>query len=238
MPHVTGHDGMEAGPADYSDFEYQHVNIDNTVEQPINNGNVRVAFGTDFDVLGGLGGLDSNEVAELVYSELQVTLEPEDEGGEQDTATSVETRGIFGANLQPGAGMVIDPDVSGFVTEETTPAIDPRGVDADSAFSDLTQNTEDGIFQHFQNRAVFPFQGDAGGNGGGAVEAPAVYEKNWRQLTNRGPVLDSNDNLTVNNVVVAGNTQIGFESNVRLHLVWDTATVNDAGRAFSVPSDD
>jgi hypothetical protein len=63
-------------------------------------------------------------------------------------------------------------------------------------------------------------------------------ERPWRQVTGRGPVLDSNDDIGVNSRLVVNDSIIGCVGQVRAHLVWDVAEVDDAGRAFSVPMDD
>lgn len=222
------------GMIDYSEYEYQHVDLSARIQEPYETPNARVAFGANIDPLGGVGGLSTNEVAELVYFELQARIEYETEEGDQTQSSAVEHRGIFGANLPVGAGIPADPDVSGFTTTRELEPTDAR--DGQDATLEVSQTTDDRIFQHFLSDGTIPFDGADGG--GGNANNANTYEKNYRQLTGRGPVLDSNDDLTVNQIIVVDDGSSSIQGNVRLHMVWDIAEVDDAGRAFSVPSDD
>jgi len=59
--------------------------------------------------------------------------------------------------------------------------------------------------------------------------------RDYRSLTNRGPVLDSTDDISVYQSINVGDTITAFSGEVRIHMVWDVAEVDEAGRAFSVP---
>jgi len=222
---------MEMG-TDYSDFEYQQVLIENIVTPGAEN-NARIVTSSQIEPLGGIGGLDTNEVAELVYFELQAGLEYEDEDGDQDVGTAAEHRGIFGANLTEGGTLDFNSDEPNIATISDGDVVQER--EDGSGRVQINEATEDGLFQQYETRGVLPFDDEANGPGGGNANNPVKHEKAYRDLTSRGPVLDSNDDLIVNSVVVAGDTVIPVNGTVRLHLIWDTAEVDDAGRAFSVP---
>lgn len=220
------------GGADYSDFEYQHFVFEHNL-QPEAEPNARSAVLGNINVLQGSGGLDNNEVAELVYFELQPDIEVEDETGNQNAATNVELRGLFGANLPAREGITgsagSGSDTDGDVISEREP-----GSTAFVRFNN--ELVEDRIFQQFATYGVAAF--DRGDGGGGTPPNTKLYEKHYRNVTGRGPVLDSTDDLSINTVLIAGDIVTNFTGQVRCSMIWDTAEVSDAGRAFSVPSDD
>lgn len=221
---------------DYSDFRYQHIMDEFLVEDP--SGNARIQTGAVHEPLAGRGGLDVNEVAELVYMEVQVSIEFEDETGDQDTPSATELRGTVGINLPEDRGF-IDDDGIAMERDDTDPPGEARNATARVLSYDAT---DDRVLQHFQDRAVGPFDTqlitDLQPLAGGEADAGQVYTKNWRELTGRGPVLDSNDEISVSAVLATGSQGYEIIGNVRVHLVWDVAEVEDSGRAFSVPSDD
>jgi len=215
MPSIN--DEMATGAdIDYSDFEYQFANLTPQAE----GGS---PFNYEFDVLEGRGGLDNNEVAELVYIETQASLEYELDAGanDQDVATAGELRGLVGANIDGGNG------INGLGQRVDTNINSPgTGFVA----------TDDRVFQLFEARGAPGFDDETSGPGGNTFTTSTLYTKNWRELVGRGPVLDSSDNITVDGLVIAGDTLAGITlGNIRLHMVFDTAEVSDAGRAFSVP---
>jgi hypothetical protein len=226
--------GSDMGDIDYSDFEYQHLNVQYTANGE--NGESNLTGVASTDVLGGIGGLANNEVAELVALELYASLEFEAETGNQEINTFSEMRGTFGANLDadpadeigennPGAPANMDSDLDNETTTNTT----------GGSFVTGRSSTRDDIFQHYRT-VGFPqiTDGTDGVGAGGSVDG--FYSmKNFRDLVGRGPVLDSNDDLTVLARVVNANTAIDVRGDVRIWCAWDVAEVDDAGRAFSVP---
>jgi len=202
-----------SGDIDYSDFEYQFVTA------TTNEGG---DFNFSFEPLLGRGGLDNNELAELVYIETQVSMEFEQGSSnpDQDIATSEEVRGLIGANLQGGGG------------------VGGRGqrVPASTGTGGADVLTDDRVFQIFEARGAPGFDDTTSGAGGNMFTTSNVYTKNWRQLTGRGPVLDSSDDIVLDGTGIVGDSLGGiFRHTIRAHFVWDTAEVSDAGRAFSVP---
>jgi len=212
---------------DYSDYEYQHFSFQIETQD---EDNARSAGIVNFDPLQTLGGLDNNEVAELVGYELHATIEIEEETGVQNNEGVAEFRGNFGANLSNQEG-IVGGDGQGVIVDGEV--IDERSPDTTLVRVDKT-NADDRIFQLFRADAGLPFS-DANGRGGNASIESFHTTKNYRDLVGRGPVLDSTDDLSVRGVIACSDTVMRVAGRTRATLIWDLAEVSDAGRAFSVP---
>jgi len=224
---------MEAtASTDYSDFEYQHFDFEHNIPAGPSDNNTRSEARGDLTPLEGIGGLDVNEVAELVAVELQARIELENEEGNQSKPSAVEFRGAMGANL-PNEGGIGSSQIGKEVDGEI---IVDRNGESFARFNNTV--VEDRIFQLFNADAGFPFDDDVNGNGGSGFTDNFYAVKNFRNLTGRGPVLDSSDDISVISTLNASDQAAGVAGHVRASLIWDTAEVSDAGRAFSVPSDD
>jgi hypothetical protein len=225
-------DDVEMG-TDYSDFEYQFIDYQHTATYDSGG---QISGRTDaiatFEPLAGVGGLATNEVAELVYMDVTANVEWEDEDDDQNVATQAEFRGVVGANLENSRTQQLPFGQGASETNVITNTTDTDIlIEADS-------KTDDRIFTHFQTLSGAPFDDETNGAGGNADADGFRMERPWRQVTGRGPVLDSNDDIGVNSRLVVNDSIIGCVGQVRAHLVWDVAEVDDAGRAFSVPMDD
>lgn len=216
MPNMDMNMDGSHGNADYADYEYQTTRVE--FKSTDNTGNVALGFLQQIEPLADIGGLDSNEVAELVYLEVQASLEPEPESDSQGVASQAELRGLVGANIERGGGL------SNLVNQEGS---------ADIRVFDYGRNN---VFQEFVSRGIFPFDNAATGAGGGDVGPVSHYEKHWRQITNRGPVLDANDDISVSASMNVSDTNIDFQGIVSIKMIWDVAETSDAGRQFSVPN--
>lgn len=227
MPHLNA-DGMNVDEeSDYASFEYQQFQYEHSAVPNINASNnplADVVFG--FDPLQEVGGLANNEVAELVGHRITVGLENESEQS-QSGDSSIEARGFFGANFDD-TGLIIEN------SENTIDLLDSDGETTDSQ-SQGGVRSRDEIFEVYQVHGGLPFSDPADGTGGSGDLSDLVYERNWRQTTGRGPVLDSNDTVTVANRLTAGDTETAVRMQMTGHLIWDIAETNDAGRQFSVP---
>jgi len=224
--------GAEA--TDYSDFKFQHFSAANRIRNPDGNARQRVLFETE--PLEGEGGLEQNEVAELVYLEAQFGLEYEDGDSDQNVGTFFEHRGTVGANLPASnnAGIDIDsnnPDSEGQLIETGGDGF----VSGTDSFTRQVSKVEDRIFLQLRCAGGPPFDDQNTGPGGNANAPTDRNTRKFRELTGRGPVLDSSDDLNVYSAINVGDSVIGVIGNVRLHMVWDVAEVSDAGRAFSLP---
>lgn len=223
---MDGHGGI-----DYSDFEYQIIIHEHNHDGSEDN-NPNTTVQSAIEPLGDRAGLDNNEVAELVYFELEASLEFEQANADQDVGSSSEFRGAFGANIPADVDAMPNPDRAG--TEPTTVVESKRSTGNVDAFS----LTADNYFGIWDIQGSPSFDDEANGLGGGEGVGYTLKERNYRQLTGRGPVLDANDDITILSRLVGEDTVLPEQGNIRLHLVWDVSTVDDAGRAFSVPSDD
>lgn len=213
---------------DYSDFKYQHVQF-----QHEENGerSARSTFAGGIEPLAQSGGLEINEVAELVAIRVEADVQTDDHGSNSVTEEGiVEFRGVMGANL-----------------DSLSDLIDSQGTDLDRFETPLESNDNaDGqlrtyghdkeeVFYHFLTAAYNAFSSDAGGVGGAGGFNTSKETINFRDLVGRGPVLDSNDNISVVSRVIKNNVLTDIEAHLRATLVWDIATVDEAGARFSVP---
>lgn len=213
---------------DYGDFRYQQIVYEHAnAAEAGGETNPNTTGITNVEPLAGRGGLDTNEVAELVYFTLYAEVEAEYNSGEQALESGTQFRGAFGANIPADVEAMPNPDRAG--DEPVTVIENKRGEASLDAFSD----TNDNIF------ALFSLQGgpafSANGPGGGQDNGHSFQEKHYRQITGRGPVLDANDNLSVISRLAMENSVIGEQGNVRIECIWDVAETDEAGRAFSVP---
>lgn len=227
---------MSDDMADYADFEYQHeklgLGIDGTVTQ---SGNINFAAQAEIEPLAEAAGLDNNEVAELVFLAVHAYVEPESEAADQNVASATELRGVVGINLPADNTAELDNRTSGGSIEEYDAAGD--AVEGGSRTS-LAGTVDDRLLEPFATISGPPFDDEANGLGGSVTSDAYQSETNYRDLVGRGPVLDSTDQITINARLVTDDSLLTEKGNVIVTMVWDTAEVSDAGRAFSVPSDD
>jgi hypothetical protein len=219
------------GPVDYSDFEYQHVQANLQIGQAdADNGVRNVSSAVGIEPLEDKAGLDVNEVAELVYFELVAGVEYEAESDNLTASSSTEFRGVFGINLRGADSEFIDSGSNRAGTTERFALSDDAGSSVGHS------KTDDAVLQPFVTDASPAFDDDVNGSGGGAGLDHFHTEKAYRNMVGRGPVIDSNDELSFVMRLVAGDSNITETGRVRATLVWDTMETDDAGRRFSVPS--
>jgi hypothetical protein len=217
--------GMGSG-VDYSDFQYQQAQfqIFESFTGPTDKSNV--AGQAKFEPLEGAAGLDNNEVAELVYLQTDVYIEYESEQSDQNVASSTEFRGVVGINLPASPQAELDNRTGGSTTAyEGT----------DDQFVNSMESVDDRVLENFAVIGSPPFDDETNGGGGNAASNGRLYEKAYRQITGRGPVLDSTDDITINGRLIQDDSILPEVGNVYLSMIWDVAEVSDAGRAFSVP---
>lgn len=224
--------GTSSGAADYSDYAYQQVNFQTTVDQNDINGqdcNIRVQH--EVEPLAGRGGLAQNEVAELVYFRLEARAADFSEDGDQDVGSHVVVFGTFGANL-------------GATAEELNPAdrgsatvFERNNMASNGGNTATKSDVDDRVFARFAHTSTPPFDDQTNGPGGGGQTEPGdIREMHYRQVTGRGPVLDSTDDLTAVYDLEGEDLTVTFLGDISVYLIWDVAEVSDAGRAFSVPT--
>lgn len=210
--------GVTDSDTDYSDFEYQQLDISVGIGQSLLPGNANNLYLATVSPIEDIGGLDNNEVAELVGYDMQVSVEIEDETNDQDVGTHSEMRGAMGINLnQEGGHARLASTKSG-------------------QSADIDSTSDDRILQLFTARASLPFDDQTNGPGGAGANEDDHREHYYRQTHGRGPVLDQTDNMAWSGNVIVGDSVINVTGKIRVELIWDIAEVSDAGRAFSVPN--
>lgn len=211
---------------DYSDFQYQQVTLVQRVDAADGNVSSTSTALVNFEPLGAIGGLANNEVAELVAYRLEIGFDGADPqvAGDQDVGGTMHIQGSVGANIDPDA---LPESGQGVTVDES---------DNNRTFA--VERADDAIFEMYQAEASLPFDDETNGQGGGGYFQTDLHDRNWRELTGRGPVLDQNDDLTVVQETTNNDSVIEPEVTVTVHCVWDVAETSDAGRRFSVPADD
>lgn len=217
-------DGQMASSTSYGDYEHQLLEID--VQTGTDEGQ-NVFNNVSFEPLDSRGGLESDEVAELVGFYATVSL-ARDTVDETESGGLYEFRGVFGANLS-------DSDITGSPPTGTNAADEqpsaPNRIvrrendagDNDGAFTNVNEVLEQGVFLQYDI---------VSGTDGETV----TYERNMRETYGRGPVLDATDDLgSVHALIRQDGTLTAAEGIIQIHLIWDIATVEGVRNRFSVP---
>ena len=212
---------------DYSDYEIQRVQAQSQVDDPTGKeASTRAHFRAG--PLEGRGGLANNEVAELVGFRLCVKTAYEADTDDQDNDSGVIIFGSFGINLQ-GTAEFLNPSEGGSIEE-----FQSKNNGGTSHFAN--SEVDDRVLDYFQHTSHTGFvNGVQGAGGGGTVEPGYEREVHFREVTGRGPVLDSTDDITLTYDLEGENVSNRVLGRIDVELIWDVAEVSDAGRAFSVP---
>lgn len=227
--------GGDEDMTDYSSFKYQQVRGRLVIDQPANTqGNSPRAVGiTQVEPLRSVGGLEQNEVAELVYLEVFANMEFESESADQNVGQNTEHRGSVGINLPSNdAAFVNDGDIVDGKFGQNTDGLDTN---TGNTRVQAVTRSEDRILQMYKHHTGPAF--DTGsGPGGGHSSDHFHATKNYREMTGRGPVIDASDDITLAQAVISGDILLEHRGVLTAHMVWDVAETSDAGRRFSVPS--
>jgi len=217
----------DSGAVDYADFRQQHAVVqigrDTNGSQ---NPNIKAA--TKIEPLSGVGGLQNNEVAELVHLKVLAQIEYEQESADQDVGSASEHRGVIGINL-PAKNSAFPQSVSNQI--ETDIFDDDGGAE----FSNAATLTDNKYLDQYMVRGAPAFDDQVNGTGGGEGTGSYHNSIHYRNLTGRGPVLDQNDDITALQALNISDSVITESAQLRLSMVWDVAETSDAGRQFSLP---
>ena len=225
--------------SDYSDFEYQHVSYEHKER---GDSSARSVMSNQFDILQDSGGLDGNEIAELVGMVTQVTVQPDDfQNNDEVSEGSLDFRGVLGANLNDISDPLRGNQSGGPVTSDANfIGGDGDGIvlDENDGADPLTfmyGHDKDEVFYSFKAGCIAPFENSTAGSGGGGGATSFIREYvPFRERFGRGPVLDAGDQIGIVSTNVKNQVSSDSEGHVRVHMVWDTATVDDAGRRFGL----
>lgn len=234
MPHLdTGN--QETDGVDYSSFEYQHVLFQHDQNRASaggsNSGLTQTVSG--IEPLEDRGGLDTNEVAELVaIMDPQVVVGGDNfEDETNNEVGAIDFRGAFGVDLDAETDQVFDSPFENDATELN----EEDGGTVRSSFANY--KTDPALLHSFNVTASTGYRDSASGTGGGGNDHTVTFDhKPYRQLTGRGPVVDSSDDMTLVSTVIKNNVSYVAECSYRASLVWDIASVDEAGRRFGIPS--
>lgn len=216
------------GGTEYADFRHQLLELEHG--HTTGTGQLDSTIVADVDPLADQGGLTPEEIAELVYFDMEVSFEFESEVGEQGLATSTEARGFFGSNLPSTVDAF--PATNATTNQFQVTDLVTNGTDTNvSGRSD----TDDRYFELFRIEGAPPFDNPQNGYGGGQASPYWESETHYRDRYGRGPVLRSDDTLTIGSRLVCSDTVIDEGINIRMQLAWDIAETDDAERSFSVP---
>lgn len=223
---ADGHSGT-----DYSDFQIQTINANVFANSnPSSGGSTKVRAHNRVEPLEDRGGLDQNEEAELVYWKLHASLEFEDEAGDQDVGTAAEYRGQFGANFAAQEEEFVDVNAAGGIGgDDTTISEENTG----NGGTNSETKTDNSIFGHWRAVGGLPFDDETNGPGGSANSNVYQEDRRYRELMGRGPVLDSDDDVTILHTMNAGDTVTDFAGVVKILCVWDIAETDESGAEFS-----
>lgn len=231
--------GSGSGEVDYGDFEYETYSAQIVVNENNDSTGDTSAGGfvlVEFDPLKGSGGLDTNQVAELVYLETYAFLEFEDETGDQNVGTSAEFRGCVGINLPASSQAFIDNNDNNPQNPVEGTVISTQDIAEDNVLAEGASAVDDRRLQIFKAAGGPPFDDQGNGIGGNVYTTDWHSEKSYRELTGRGPVLDSNDSMTMALRCVSEDTIIQTQGDLKVHAVFDVSETEDGGRRFSLPN--
>jgi len=206
----------------YGDYQHEQLeyNINNT------SGVGQNAFvEIKHDPLERKGGLDNDEVAELVGYEANIIIakDPAPNGAVEDGL--YEHRGVWGVNLQANditSGPPSGTDAADFDTNRIVSVDTDVGTDT-SAPSYAAETIEQGVFLQYD------IVSDAAGES-------IRTSKHMRDWYDRGPVIDATDELSfIGAAIKQDGTEADMEATLSLNLIWDIAVVEGVRNRFSLP---
>jgi len=197
----------------YSDYEQEVIDV---------NGNTLATENADlvvqFEPFRRRGGLDNDEVAEMVHLRLNVAYGPDQSSSGQ--VFEGETRGVFGGNL--GLEDIVAGSNNGKPNEYKTVDSDIFG-GGTQAFS-VNDLDDTGVLSTWTLIAAE----------GGPVNM--FHDVDFRDKFGRGPVFDASDELTLaTKLINSDGSSANGDFTMRAQIYWDTATVDGVRNDFSIP---
>lgn len=217
------------GRIDYADYSHESIRFRASNNGSGNAANSQTAH--EVEPLAGRGGLDVNEVAELVALDYYVDTAA-DQYADLDTSNTLpgalQTRGVIGVNLNSKREFV--EDATRTPTGDVTELLDSQSVVANNWVQ-----TEPAILDHW-SLSHYPAFGD-GSTGVGGAGGSTIYSQrmNFRDWLGAGPVLDPNDSFSALIQNVKDQVDLTHEVTVNCRLVWDVAQIDDARTKFGIP---
>jgi hypothetical protein len=212
----------------YSDFEFQRLDTEIGFDGVGNSETTTVRF--EAEVIENQGGLESDEIAELVAIHRDVHVAGDDFGSattENTLPGNTEYRGVFGADLGED-DLVNSPSAPNREGE----VLDGPDVSSTSA---ITLTEEPGVFDFWDVVCHPGFADNANTLGGGASLQSEQRTINFREMYGRGPILDPADDLSIVGFVVNNRQEYNVEAVARVECVWDISTVEGQRKQFALP---
>lgn len=216
----------------FSDFDHENVSI----EWNSNTGDFERGVSVDWEPFDSRGGLESDEIAELVAVQIQGQAAL-DGGGDADSVidANFEIKGGVGFNIDYGdlpfqvptnlAGGAFPTTTDNEVSQ--TDALDEAG-DAGSAGSvRIGQTDEQGL--------VYPFSVSASASSGFDAYEITNDVINYRDQYGRGPVVDATDDWSLRLYHIQNGNAVAGEMALSIRAVWDISTVEGVRSRFSLP---
>lgn len=233
MPHRDPETGQflpgdgPAGDMDYTDFEYESHFVE------LGTDGTGGSAGADtvaakLDPLDAFGGLESDEVAELVAVFYALSLRVDTRVTAASGGTRVSAHAGMGANLTTDEWPVTS-DV------DATAAFEENNTGASVLGGDLRAVTEPGIFWLEELAAAARQNDTTNGVGTGPDYGEASGARLFRATSGRGPILDPTDDIEVWATLGIATANLEPFLTVSTTMVWDTAEVSDKRSRFSVP---
>lgn len=177
---------------------------------------------TDIAQFEPVGGLDRNEIAELVYYKFFYNLSDRTTGNETSTnseAAVIKSDAFFGINL----------DDTNFTPSElrTGEAVDVNTLESnllegESTFPPAAKSSiNDGLLDHV-NIVRGPAITNANGYANASNGIPVIVEQNFRDIYGSGPLLDRFDDFSISHNIGAENLVGKVKSEIRGYAVFRT----------------
>jgi len=233
MPSINA-DSVSGRDVDYSSYEYQQISYRPTVSGPDDDSTF--VLSGEVEPLAQIGGLDANEVAELVAFRREATIVLRD----YQNASSV-VQGGFNVDYSFGVNLDSESDlVTSFQNADSEfTVLESADVNSDVIQEAVISTVAKDEILDFGTMSLASGFVDGGSAGGGADVPEREREFDLRADLGAGPVIDSGDNMSMVVQIEKDNAEIGaLEVAIDYHLIWDVATVDDAGRRFGIPGDD
>lgn len=224
--------GTEMTETTFSDFEHENV----CIEWNSNTGDFERGVAADWNPFDNRGGLDSDEIAELVALQVQGQAQTDGDGsGDDNIIANVEIKGGLGFNIDYGDLACAPPtNLAGgaFPSEEANEVLQEDALDEDG---DAGSAGSVKVGQTDETGLIYPFA--VGFSASSGYDSYPILNDvvNYRELYGRGPVIDATDDWSLRLYHVQNGTEVAGELALNIRPVWDVSTVEGVRSRFSLP---
>lgn len=224
----------EMSTTDFSDFAHENT----TIQWNANVGDFEQAVSTEFKPLESEGGLENDEIAELVALQVQGIAQL-DGGGESDSSSlsTFEVRGGIGFNIDPNEvphGAPVNVDAAGFPDSTDNRIRQIRAVN-EAGQTDDQNNGQLEVFQTDEPALLYPFSFGGSASSGFSGHEIGVDVLNFRDTYGRGPIVDATDDWGVVLYAIKNGGTVAHDLEMTMRAVWDISEVEGVRSRFSLP---